>query len=116
MCSSDLRIVEIQGNWSPIKILTLNGGYQLLYAKDIEAIESFQSGTVFARDRITKQSFELKPKDYFGLYGRSRHQLNVGTAPAIQARALYGIGETAAMNIPAEPYLSTSTFNLAIVD
>ena len=37
-------------------------------------------------------------------------------APAIQARALYGIGETAAMNIPAEPYLSTSTFNLAIVD
>ena len=69
---------EIQGSWSPIKKLTFNGGYQLLYAKDLEAIEDFQSGSVFARDKITKQSFELKPKDYFGLYGRSRHQLNLG--------------------------------------
>ena len=72
--------IEIQGSWNPIKILTLDGGYQLLYAKDIEAIESFQSGTVFARDRITKQSFELKSNDYFGLYSRSRHQLNLGVS------------------------------------
>ena len=72
--------IEIQGSWNPIKVLTLNGGYQLLYAKDIEAIESFQSGTVFARDRITKQSFELKSNDYFGLYSRSRHQLNLGVS------------------------------------
>ena len=70
--------VEIQGSWSPIKKLTFNGGYQLLYAKDLEAIEDFKSGSVFARDKISKQSFELKPKDYFGLYGRSRHQLNIG--------------------------------------
>tara|TARA_Y100000816_G_scaffold178147_1_gene128662 strand:+ start:2204 stop:4282 length:2079 start_codon:yes stop_codon:yes gene_type:complete len=68
--------VEIQGSWSPTKKLTFNGGYQLLYAKDLEAIKDFKSGSVFARDKITKQSFELKPKDYFGLYGRSRHQLN----------------------------------------
>ena len=72
--------IEIQGSWNPIKTLTLDGGYQLLYAKDIEAIESFQSGTVFARDRITKQSFELKSNDYFGLYSRSRHQLNLGVS------------------------------------
>ena len=70
--------VEIQGSWSPVKKLTFNGGYQLLYAKDLEAIEDFKSGSVFARDKISKQSFELKPKDYFGLYGRSRHQLNIG--------------------------------------
>ena len=70
--------VEIQGSWSPIKKLTFNGGYQLLYAKDLEAIEDFKSRIVFARDRISKQSFELQPNDYFGLYGRSRHQLNVG--------------------------------------
>ena len=50
----------------------------MLYAKDLEAIEDFKSGSVFARDKITQQSFELKPKDYFGLYGRSRHQLNIG--------------------------------------
>ena len=70
--------VEIQGSWSPIKKLTFNGGYQLLYAKDLEAIEDFKSRIVFARDRISKQSFELQPNDYFGLYGRSRHQLNIG--------------------------------------
>ena len=70
--------LEIQGVWNPIKKVSIKGGYQLLYAKDLEAIEEFKSGTVFARDRITKQSFELKPNDYFGLYGRSRHQLNIG--------------------------------------
>ena len=70
--------IEIQGNWNPIKKLSIKGGYQLLYAKDIDAIEEFKSGTVFARDKVTKQSFELKSNDYFGLYGRSRHQLNIG--------------------------------------
>jgi outer membrane receptor for ferrienterochelin and colicins len=70
--------VEIQGSWNPIKKLSIKGGYQLLYAKDLEAIEEFNSGTVYARDRITKQSFKLKSNDYFGLYGRSRHQLNLG--------------------------------------
>ena len=70
--------LEIQGVWNPIKKVSIKGGYQLLYAKDLEAIEEFKSGTVFARDRITKQSFELKPNEYFGLYGRSRHQLNIG--------------------------------------
>jgi len=70
--------IEIQGRWTPIKKITIKGGYQLLYAKDNEAIEEFKSGMVFARDRITKQSFELKTKDYFGLYGRSRHQINIG--------------------------------------
>jgi outer membrane receptor for ferrienterochelin and colicins len=70
--------IEIQGNWNPIKKISIKGGYQLLYAKDIDAIEEFKSGTVFARDKVTKQSFELKSNDYFGLYGRSRHQLNIG--------------------------------------
>ena len=69
--------VEIQGSWNPIKKLRIKGGYQLLYAKDLEAIEEFNSGTIYARDRVTKQSFELKSNDYFGLYGRSRHQLNL---------------------------------------
>ena len=70
--------IEIQGNWNPVKKLSIKGGYQLLYAKDIDAIEEFKTGTVFARDKVTKQSFELKANDYFGLYGRSRHQLNIG--------------------------------------
>ncbi len=70
--------MEVQGSWNPIKKLSLKGGYQLLFAKDNSAIDEFKSGLVFARDRITKQSFELNSGDYFGLYGRSRHQLNLG--------------------------------------
>ena len=70
--------MEVQGSWNPIKKLSLKGGYQLLFAKDNNAIDEFKSGTVFARDPITKQSFELHSDDYFGLYGRSRHQVNIG--------------------------------------
>ena len=70
--------MEVQGSWNPIKKLSLKGGYQLLFAKDNRAIDEFKSGLVFARDPITKQSFELNSGDYFGLYGRSRHQLNLG--------------------------------------
>ena len=69
--------MEVQGSWNPIKKLSLKGGYQLLFAKDNNAIDEFKSGIVFARDPITKQSFELQSDDYFGLYGRSRHQLNL---------------------------------------
>ena len=69
--------MEVQGSWKPIKKLSLKGGYQLLFAKDNNAIDEFKSGIVFARDPITKQSFELQSDDYFGLYGRSRHQLNL---------------------------------------
>ena len=69
--------MEVQWSWNPIKKLSLKGGYQLLFAKDNNAIDEFKSGIVFARDPITKQSFELQSDDYFGLYGRSRHQLNL---------------------------------------
>ena len=69
--------MEVQGSWNPIKKLSLKGGYQLLFAKDNNAIDEFKSGIVFARDPITKQSFELQSDDYFGLYGRSRHQINL---------------------------------------
>ncbi len=70
--------MEVQGSWNPIKKLSLKGGYQLLFAKDNNAVYEFKSGIVFARDPITKQSFELDSEDYFGLYGRSRHQVNLG--------------------------------------
>ena len=68
---------EIQGIYSPIKKLNLKLGYQLLFAKDIKAIGDFKSEIVFARDPISKQSFQLTSNDYFGLFGRSRHQVNL---------------------------------------
>ena len=68
---------EIQIKWAPIKKLILESGYQLLYAKDHNAIENFKAETVYARDPETKQSFLLSKGDYYGLYGRSRNQLNL---------------------------------------
>ena len=68
--------IEIQGSCNPIKRLSINGGYQMLYARDHKAVKDFESELVYARDPISKQSFLLKKSDYFGLFGRSRHQLN----------------------------------------
>ncbi len=69
--------IEAQGSWRPSTKLLFKGGYQLLFARDNNAIDEFARGEVFARDPITKQSFQLFKKDYVGLYGRSRHQLNL---------------------------------------
>ena len=68
---------EIQGSYNPIKKLSIKLGYQLLYAKDIKAMDDFKSEIVYARDPVSKQSFQLSQSDYFGLYGRSRHQVNL---------------------------------------
>jgi len=68
---------EIQGSYNPIKKLSIKLGYQLLYAKDIKAMDDFKSEIVYARDPVSKQSFQLSQSDYFGLYGRSRHQINL---------------------------------------
>ncbi len=69
--------LEIQASWLPIKNISVKGGYQILYAKDKSAVDDFRSELVYARDPISRQSFLLKPSDYYGLYGRSRHQLNL---------------------------------------
>ena len=69
--------LEIQASWLPIKNISVKGGYQILYAKDKSAVDDFRSELVYARDPVTRQSFLLKPSDYYGLYGRSRHQLNL---------------------------------------
>ncbi len=69
--------IEAQGSWRPSTKFSLKGGYQLLFAKDNNVINDFARGQVYARDPITKQSFQLFKKDYVGLYGRSRHQLNL---------------------------------------
>lgn len=56
--------------------LKINGGYQLLYARDKVAEKAFQNGEVFARSSPSAAAFELKEKDYFGLLNRSRHMAN----------------------------------------
>ncbi len=62
--------LETNISWKPNNNITLSGGYQLLFAKDKDAEEAFENGSVFT-------SFQLQKDDYFGLYNRSRHMANI---------------------------------------
>jgi outer membrane receptor for ferrienterochelin and colicins len=46
---------------------------QLLYAKDKELLNQIDAGNVYGRDPVTKESYRIHNRDYFGLYNRSRH-------------------------------------------
>jgi len=69
--------LEFNTQWKPFELLTISGGYQLLYAKDKTAEKAFENGEVFARERPASPAFQLEKEDYFGLYNRSRHMANV---------------------------------------
>jgi len=69
--------IELNGNWDFSETLRISGGYQLLYAKDKEAVKAFNNGTVYARTSPASPSFQLSASDYFGLYNRSRHMANL---------------------------------------
>ena len=68
--------LEFNATWKPLKQLTVSGGYQLLYAKDKDAIALFENGEAFA-SRPGSGAFRLNKDDYFGLPNRSRHMANL---------------------------------------
>jgi len=68
--------VEVETKWKISEALRLSGGYQLLFAKDQEAVDAFAQGQVFARETPTSPAFQLDEQDYFGLFNRSRHMAN----------------------------------------
>ncbi len=68
--------LELNTTWKATNQLTLSGGYQLLFAKDKEAVNAFKNGEVFARETPTSPAFQLDEHDYFGLLNRSRHMAN----------------------------------------
>ena len=68
--------LEFETHWNPSKALRISGGYQLLFAKDQEAVDGFENGEIFARETPTSPAFQLEKEDYFGLYNRSRHMAN----------------------------------------
>ncbi len=68
--------LEINAKWVIIDNLTISGGYQLLYARDMEAVNAFDEGNVFARFN-SGPSIRLSNDDYFGLLNRSRHMGNM---------------------------------------
>lgn len=56
--------------------VTINAGYQLLFAFDKTKEELVENGEVFARDPQTNQTVVVNKSDYFGLVNRSRHNGN----------------------------------------
>lgn len=46
---------------------------QLLFAKDREVLDQINAGLIFGRDPVTKESYRISSRDYFGLFNRSRH-------------------------------------------
>ncbi len=63
--------LEYDFSYTPTDNLKLSMGYQLLYAKDKEAIRAFNSGRVNASSTVI-----LTEDQYFGLFNRSRHMAN----------------------------------------
>lgn len=67
--------VEFNASWKPNNQLKISGGYQLLFAKDKDAIDYFKRGEAFASIH-NMGSIELSKDDYFGLPNRSKHMAN----------------------------------------
>lgn len=67
---------EVNAGYNVTENLTVNAGYQLLYAFDKTKRQSVEDGQVFARDE-TNQTVTIETSDYFGLVNRSRHNGNL---------------------------------------
>ena len=69
--------LEFNGSWRLKNNISFSLGYQLLFAKDKQAISDFKNNKVFARLNQSSPAFRLNAKDYFGLANRSRHMGNL---------------------------------------
>ena len=69
--------IEFNIDFRPNNKLEIKGGYQLLYANDIDVKNRFVNEAVYANDLQTLESFKLGTNDYFGLFNRSRHMGNL---------------------------------------
>ena len=56
--------------------LKFSAGYQFLIAKDKDAQEAFDAGTVYGRLNPSSPVFRLNSDDYLGLVNRSKHTAN----------------------------------------
>lgn len=64
--------IEFNSTYKPSDRLKLSLGYQLLYAKDKDAIEKFRNGEVNLGTTL-----QLTEDQYFGAYNTSRHMANI---------------------------------------
>lgn len=72
--------LEFSGRWQVCAAVEVQAGYQLLYAKDRDVIDSIKAGTGSygtIRNPLTGAERRSVTGDYFGLIQRSRHQVNL---------------------------------------
>lgn len=67
---------ELNATYNLTENISLNAGYQLLFAYNKAKREAVAEGAVFARD-ASNQTMALSKADYFGLPNRSRHNANL---------------------------------------
>lgn len=101
--------IELNTAFSLLNDFKINFGYQYLEAKDNEAKNQIKKGEVFARLTPNSPAFQIKPKDYYGLYNRSKHNLNLKISYVTKNnfevyfkskyRSKYGISDTNGNNL-----------------
>jgi outer membrane receptor for ferrienterochelin and colicins len=101
--------IEFNTAFSLLNDFKINFGYQYLEAKDNEAKNQIKKGEVFARLTPNSPAFQIKPKDYYGLYNRSKHNLNLKISYVTKNnfevyfkskyRSKYGISDTNGNNL-----------------
>jgi len=67
---------EVEASWSPIKFVTVKGGYQILFTADKEELKRIKSGKESVRD-ASNISRTLLRSEYVGLANRSKHMANL---------------------------------------
>ncbi|MBT4833826.1 MAG: TonB-dependent receptor, partial [Cryomorphaceae bacterium] len=69
--------IEFNSTSTVFNDIEISLGYQFLEAKDNDSKNQIKNGEVFARRTPSSPTFQIKPKDYFGLYNRSKHNFNL---------------------------------------
>ncbi len=69
--------LEFNSSVEVTRNLTLNAGYQLLYAYDKTNLDRIDNNQVFVRNPVNNQTELVSRSDYFGLVNRSRHNANL---------------------------------------
>ena len=101
--------IEFNSTSTVFNDIEISIGYQFLEAKDNDSKNQIKNGEVFARMTPSSPTFQIKPKDYFGLYNRSKHNFNLKISYAFEDyfdiyfkskyRSKYGLSDSNGNNL-----------------
>ena len=101
--------IEFNSTSTVFNDIEISIGYQFLEAKDNDSKNQIKNGEVFARRTPSSPTFQIKPKDYFGLYNRSKHNFNLKISYAFKDyfdiyfkskyRSKYGLSDSNGNNL-----------------